>query len=241
MKNKKKDLQSLRLLVFTQGEYGSRILGNISKRKPLDWTIGHENISRMLPPVIEEPEKFIDHLDLSGEWDLILFLGESPSAFSLLPAIAMRASFTAVIAPADDYSWLPIGLERQICSKLEDIGVDVTFPRPFCALMPKDIPVIDEFVKFFGSPILKIETKDEVIRRVEVLRGAPCGSTWYLAEKLPGIEEDRASDKGALLVQTYPCLASRRIDRIFSDSPIHVAGHIAVGAVNVALKVEKQE
>jgi len=198
-------------------------------------------VSRVLPPVIEEPEKFIDHLDLSDEWDLILFLGESPSAFSLLPAIAKRITFTAVIAPADDYTWLSIGLERQICSKLEGLGVKVTFPRPFCALMPIDIPAIDEFAKFFGAPNLKIETKDGVIRRVEVLKGAPCGSTWYLAEKLTGIKNERASDKGALLVQTYPCLASRRIDRIFSDAPIHVAGHIAGGAVKAALKVEKQE
>ncbi len=203
--------------------------------------MGHVMVSRVLPTVIEEPEKFVDDMDLSGEWDLILFLGESPSAFSLLPAIAKRITFTAVIAPADDYTWLPTGLERQICSKLEALGVNVTFPRPFCALMPIDNPEIDEFAKFFGSPNLKIETRDGVIRRVEVVRGAPCGSTWYLAEKLPGIEKERASDRGALLVQTYPCLASRRIDRIFSDAPIHIAGHIAGGAVNAALKVEKQE
>ena len=233
-------MTSLRLLIFTQGQYGRRILENISRRAPSGWIIRHIALPRALPQMVEEPEEIVEHLDLSGEWDLALFLGESPSAFSLLPTIMKRIPARAVIAPADDYSWLPMGLERQIRSELEALSVDVVFPRTFCTLAPIGIPPVDEFARIFGSPRITITAENGVVRAVEVLRGAPCGSTWYLAEKLPGTRVEEAADRGALLVQTYPCLASRRIDRIFSDAPIHVAGRIAHKAVDTALKAEKQ-
>ena len=106
----------MRLIVFTQGGYGERVHDNLRRRAPEEWTIEHEALPEALPPIIEEPEKHVSGLELGGEWDLVLFLGESPSAFSLLPAIMRRLSAGAVVAPVDDYSWLPLGLERQIRS-----------------------------------------------------------------------------------------------------------------------------
>jgi len=224
--------------MFTQGQYGQRILENVRRHAPSFWNIRHISLPSELPQIIEEPEEIVEGLDLEGEWDLVVFLGESASAFSLLPAILKRIHTRAVIAPADDYSWLPMGLERQIRSELESLGVRVVFPRTFCTLAPVGIPPVDEFARIFGSPKLGVTVEDGVVKTVNVLRGAPCGSTWYLAEKLPGTRIDEASERGSLLVQTYPCLASRRIDRFFSDAPIHVAGRIAGKAVDNALKKE---
>jgi hypothetical protein len=229
----------LRLLIFTQGEYGRRIRENVSRRAPPGWTIRHTALPSGLPQIVEEPEELVEGLDLSGEWDLVVFLGESPSAFSLLPAILKRASARAVIAPADDYSWLPMGLERQLRYELGALSVDAVFPRTFCALSPVGIPPVDEFARKFGSPKLSIESEDGVVKKVEVLRGAPCGSTGNLAERLPGAMVEGAAEKGALLVQTYPCIASRHVDRLFSDAPIHVAGRLAQRAVRAALEAEE--
>lgn len=233
-------MASLRLLLFTQGPYGRRILENICRRAPSGWTIQHIPLPSLLPQIVEEPEEIVEPLGLAGQWDLVVFLGESPSAFSLLPTILRRISTRAVIAPADDYSWLPMGLERQIRSELESLGVSVVFPRTFCTLAPVGISPVDEFAQNFGSPKMEVTAEDGVVKTVEVLRGAPCGSTWYLAEKLSGTRVDDAAERGALLVQTYPCLASRRIDRFFSDAPIHVAGRVAYKAVDSALKAESQ-
>lgn len=201
--------------------------------------IRHISLPSELPQIVEEPEEIVEGLGLAGQWDLVVFLGESPSAFSLLPTILKRIYTRAVIAPADDYSWLPMGLERQIRSELESLGVSVVFPRTFCTLAPVGIPPVDQFARIFGSPELEVTIEDGVVKTVGVMRGAPCGSTWYLAEKLPGTKVDEAAERGALLVQTYPCLASRRINRFFSDAPIHVAGRIASKAVDSALKGEK--
>ena len=228
----------MRLIVFTQGGYGERVLENLRRRAPDEWTIGHEALPEALPPVIEEPEKHLSGLELGGEWDLILFLGESPSAFSLLPAIMRRLSAGAVVAPVDDYSWLPLGLERQIRSELEGLGVKVVFPRTFCTLKPVGVPPVDEFAQIFGSPRLGIAVEGSKISRVDVVRGAPCGSTWYMAEKLPGTRVEEADARAAIFVQIYPCLASRRVERLLGDAPIHVAGHLVEKAVEDALKPE---
>jgi hypothetical protein len=229
-------MKTLRLLVFTQGSYGERILDNIRQRAPQGWMIQHKLLPQTLPLIVDDPEDVVADLKLNGMWDLILFMGESPSVFSLLPTILKHVSVQAVISPVDDYSWLPLGLEQQIRRELGD--VKVVFPRPFCSLTPIGVPPIDEFTHFFGRPRLSLETEGDTVRRVKVLRGAPCGSTWYMAERLPGAKVEDACARAATLVQIYPCLASRQIERLLSDAPIHVAAHLVQKAIKSALNEE---
>jgi hypothetical protein len=226
----------LRLLVFTQGDYGERILGNICLHAPETWVIGHTKIPDSLPSIVEEPGELVESLELNGEWDLVLFLGQSPSAFTLLPEVMSSLSAEAVIVPIDDYTWLPLGLERQIRPELEELGVHAVFPRTFCTLAPVGIASIDEFAELFGAPVLELEVSGGVIESVNVGRGAPCGSTLYMAERLPGTKVGEAPARAATLVQIYPCLASRRIERLLGDAPIHIAAHVAGKAVERALK-----
>ena len=226
----------MRLLVFTQGDYGERILENIRLRAPATWVIGHVKLPGSLPPIVEEPGELIEGLELNGEWDLVLFLGQSPSAFTLLPEIMSSLSAEAVIAPVDDYAWLPLGLERQIRPELEKLGVHAVFPRTFCTLAPVGIASIDEFAELFGAPVLDVKVSGGVVESVRVRRGAPCGSTWYMAERLLGTKVEEAPARAATLVQIYPCLASRRIERLLGDAPIHIAAYVAGKAVERALK-----
>jgi len=225
----------MRLIVFTRGAYGERILENLRRRAPQDWVIEDSVIPGDLPAMIEEPEGIVEGMGLGGSWDLVLFLGESPSAFTLLPSILEKLKVGAVIAPVDDYDWLPLGLERQIGGEIEEMGVDTVFPRTFCTLTPVGAPSIDVFAELFGAPGLKVEVIDGKVSGVDVLRGAPCGSTHYMAEKLPGTKIGDAKPRAGTLVQIYPCLASRRVDRFFGDAPIHVAGKIAEKALEKAL------
>lgn len=225
----------MRLIVFTQGSYGERILENLRLRAPREWVIEESVIPGGLPVMIEDPEEIVEDLELGGSWDLLLFMGESPSAFTLLPSILDTLEAGAVIAPVDDYEWLPRGLERQIGAEIEEMGVEIVFPRTFCALAPVGVPQIDAFAELFGVPGLKVEVVDGEVSCVDVLRGAPCGSTHYMAEKLPGTKISDAKPRAGTLVQIYPCLASRKVDRFFGDSPIHVAGKIAEKALVKAL------
>jgi hypothetical protein len=59
-----------------------------------------------------------------------------------------------------------------------------------------------------------------------------------MAEKLVGVDVGEAGAKAGTFVQIYPCLASRHVERLLGDAPIHVAGHIAERAVEKALKEE---
>ncbi len=224
----------MRLLVFIQGYYGGRILGHIKGHAPEGWGLHHYALPESLHPIIEAPEEVVEAFKFKREIDLVIFMGQSPSAFSLLPEVMKRVSARSVIVPIDDYSWLPLGLESQLRAELEEMGVEAVFPRTFCTLSPTGSRWIDEFAEVYGSPLLKIVEENDVVKTVRVLRGAPCGSTMYMAEKLPGTKVEIAGARAAILVQIYPCLASRRIERYFGDAPIHVAGHLVSKAVEQA-------
>lgn len=226
----------MRLLVFTQDWHGERIMDNIIQRAPSSWSIHCEPLPRELPQMVDDPERVVSGLDIGGEWELVLFLGEGQPAFSLIPAIVKRLSAQAVIAPVEDYTWLPLGMERQIRSELKSLAVSAAFPRPFCTLSPVGVSAIDDFALKFGSPLLELDVEGDVVKSVEVLRGAPCGSTWYMAKRLCGERVDRAEYRASILVQTYPCLASRRREHLLGDAPIHIAGRLARDAVKNALR-----
>lgn len=227
---------TFRILSFTQGFYGDRIVENIKRFAPKNWRLLDLRIPKELPQIIEKPGEIVEDVKLSEEWDLIIFLGESPSAFMLLPSIVKAVSVSSVIVPVDDYSWLPLGLERQIRGELQNLGVDIVFPRPFCSLTSTCIGAIDKFAEIFGAPKLEIVLSQNIIKSVKVLKGAPCGSTWYVAEKLVGNKAESAERRGAVLVQTYPCLASRRFERVLSDAPIHVSARIISKSISDAIK-----
>ncbi len=193
-------------------------------------------IPQGLPPLLEEPEEILEDLEISGGWDILLFLGESPSAAMLIPEAARLCGVKAVIAPADRYSWLPLGLEHQLMVELREMGVEAVFPRPFCSLTPRGDGPVDRFAERFGMPRLRIDVEGDIVRHVEVLRGAPCGSTWFMAERLPGAIVGEAPKRGGVLVQIYPCLASRDIEPPFDDAPIHISARLAMGAVERALR-----
>jgi len=225
----------LRILVLIQGHYGERIYRNISQRSR-DWRIEAVRLPHRLPSILEEPIDILRDLDIPGGWELLLFLGESPSAAMLVPEAVRLSDARAVIAPADRYSWLPLGLENQLRAELSDMDVEAVFPRPFCSLTPRGDGPVDRFAERFGMPRLRIEVEGDIIRHVEVLRGAPCGSTWFMAERLPGTRIGEAPERGGLLVQIYPCLASRDIEPPFDDAPIHISARLAMGAVEKALR-----
>jgi len=228
----------LRILVLTQGRYGERIYRNISQRSR-DWRIEAVRLPHRLPPILEEPIDILRDLDISGGWELLLFLGESPSAAMLVPEAVRLCDARAVIIPADRYSWLPLGLEYQLRAELSDMGVEAVFPRPFCSLTPRGLSLIDRFAERFGMPRLRIQVEEDIIEGVEVLRGAPCGSTWFMAERLRGVGVEEAAERAGLLVQIYPCLASRGVEPPFDDAPIHISARLAMGAVERGLKASQ--
>jgi len=228
-------------LLMEGDEYGPRVIETICSHGLPEWIWGVHEFSEVpsLEAVLDEPEAFLPG-DIA-ECDLVLSLGLPQELQALVPSLALRARAKAVIVALCDSSWVPPGLRKQMEEELEEAGLAYAFPKPLCSLEEVGDPYIDEFASRFGRPRLRIDVRGGVIRRVEVLRGSPCGSTWYIAEKLVGLPvEPREAlwEELAKAHHTYPCLASMSIDPELGDAILHKGQYIIRDAVREALEKE---
>lgn len=237
-------LEDLRLLVLFQGHYGKRILENVKRSSGESWTVNAWRASSALPLVVDDPLAFLPmHLPRA---DLVLSLGESPSAAQLVPSIVERTGARAAIAPVDNASWLPPGLARQLRTQLREIGVTAVFPKPFCSLtehcynvrqheVSYDDPWIAEFARRFGRPVFEIECDEQQVRTVEVERDSACGCAQAVARQLVGVEVQEAVQEAGLLHHHYPCLATMRVDPGLGEPLIQASGDLMRRAVEVEI------
>lgn len=231
----------MRILAAVQGEYGQRIVDNVRQRGPEDWELQSWTAPRSLPIIVDDPEDFLPVAPQKA--DLILSLVESRSASDLIPDLAELAGAQAVIAPVDNRTWLPQGMMRQMGHRLASKSISSTFPVPFCSLevRPEQHPLIQEFATHFGRPKLAIETKDARITGVRVLRGAPCGGTHLVAQRLIGVAIGDAEEQAGLAHHHHPCLASMVVDDEFEDTLMHQSGLMTKTAVHGPLRVLLRE
>ena len=227
-------------LIMRDDEYGRRIIENICYRRFSHWIWGIHEFSQVpsLETLLDDiPSTYLPRS--IPKCDLVLSLGLPQELQMLIPSIAKRSRAKAVIVAVDDPRWVPPGLRRQISDELEDLGIAYAFPKPLCELMKTGNKYIDEFAEYFGKAKLEIEVKGGVIRHVKVIRGAPCGSTWYIAEKLIGsVIEPRETlwERIAKAHHTYPCLASMEMDQELGDTILHKAQYLIRGAVEDSLR-----
>jgi len=226
----------MRILVAIQGHYGQRIGDNIRKYGPADWKVYFYTLPQDLPAIIDDADAFLPK-ELPAA-DLLISLGEHPGVAQMIPDMVKKSGAKAVIAPADNRVWLPPGLAKQIKRKLESMGVDMVYPVPFCTLTEKDSQnqYICEFAKYFGRLEVDIELDKDRIKRVAVIRGAPCGCSPYVADGLVGVWERDAVEKAGLLHHQYPCLSTMVMDQEFEDTLMHRAGLMTKLAVEKAIK-----
>jgi len=136
-----------------------------------------------------------------------------------------------VIVPIEYHKLAPAGVVEQVRGKLEEAGIECEFPKPFCALEKSKSgkPIIDEFVDMgFGKPVLRIELNLEgnIFTHVEVLRDAPCGSTWFVAKKLKWSDVKDYKETISDAHHSYPCTGSMERDPILGDTILHEGGYI---------------
>jgi hypothetical protein len=233
-----------RVLFVTQGQWGERIAANVARHAPTDWTVEARRLAARLPQVVEDPDEFLP-ADLPGA-DLLLPLGEVPGMAQLVPDLVRRCGAGAVIAPVDFTSALPPGLEVQLRSWLEALGVAVVFPRPFCSLTEDrvsvrplqqgyDHPGIRRFAERFGRPTFRLGVESGRVVEAEVVRDSSCGCARHVAEHLVGTPVDDAVEESGMLHHHFPCLASMTQEPAYHDTLMHVSGHLVRDAVRAEL------
>jgi hypothetical protein len=227
---------TMKILAVVQGNYGKRMAETWQKYGPASWEVEILEITSSLPTMMENPLEFLPHNIPTA--DLVISLGEHPGVAELLPAIVNASGARAVIAPVDNRAWLPPGLAKQVERALQKMGVPMISPVTFCTLQEDAAhhPLMREFARSFGAPEIEITVENDHVKEVRVIRCAPCGSTYFVAEGLKGTRVQDAEEKSGILHHNYPCLATMNVDWQFHDTLMHRAGYFTKQAVNRALK-----
>jgi len=196
-----------------------------------------------LPTFLDKPEEYLPKN--VPKVDLCIASGLHKDLLLELPQHIQKAEIKGLIVPIEDFTEVPSGLRKQMEEICQELGLEYAFPKPFCSLEPvEEKPIISRFVTELnvGRPSLEISTvkrgKLEVIDSVIVRRSAPCGSTWYVARKLIGVETERGIlyDAVAKAHHSYPCTATMSVDPEVKEPILHIGGYIIREEVEKALR-----
>lgn len=226
----------MRILAILQGNYGKRIVKTLAAYMPAGWKLDVHVFPEPLPVVDED--SLVDLLpDKLPKTDLLLSLSENSCVSELLPEMAELSGAKTVLAPVANRSWFPPGLANQVKRRLTKKGIAFAMPLPFCMLTEETSgdPLVKEFARHFGYPEVKVEHEQEKVKKVEVLKDAPCGNTRFVAKKLIGTNTKDAYFEAGLLHHAHVCYATMVMDREFGDTLMHRSGLAVKKAVGDAV------
>jgi thymidylate synthase len=179
----------------------------------------------VLPHMLEEPSAY---------------LPPDPPPHDVIVAIAIHEQILVEVVrrcPAWGTRGIVVPIEapgrisRAARAKAEQIasaaGVEISFPKPFCAFDPPPGGALAEFRGHFrvGKPEVDITVADGRITAAEVKVSAPCGATHHVARWLVGRAAADAlkCDVVGRRLQSYPCTASMEWDDEIDDTIMHLA------------------
>lgn len=253
----------LNLLFVYNGDYGERIIRNLINDPSFCKACGllctfckygiYTHVQNIcgaielpnpakLPRFIEDPEKYLP--EKIPVVDICIATGIHQDLLLALPHRLSCGKIKGLIVPIEDFKEVPPGLQKQLEEECAELGIECSFPKPFCALEPEiRLPLISRFVQEFkiGKPSLRITTekrgRSEIIYGVAVERSAPCGSTWYIAKKLIGneVHRDKIRDVIARAHHSYPCTATMSADPEIGEPILHKAGYLIREAIEKQL------
>jgi len=233
---------NMRIFILSSGEYGSKIVNGIATNGLASNIVGihefppHEDLPEFIDDVSEYVPKNIP------ESDLIIAVGMHGDINMVIPAVVEASGAKSVIVSIYHPQQLPLGLQSEIKSELGS-DISIVFAKPFCGLTPIGDEFIDKFTEVFGKPKFEIKTNassDEIdlnsnINSVKVIRGAPCGSSWFIAENLQGIPVRYAEFEANNKFHNFPCSSSMITDDQTGDTILHLASYRTKEAVKRAL------
>ena len=182
--------------------------------------------------------------------DIAIVINVHPDVlFGLLPRLN-EAGVKGIIGGSESPRELPLGQRKQLEDKAAELGMEAAFAKPFCAPHPDPAkPSIAKFLKDakIGNPVIEFTLQKSregknVILAANVIRSAPCGSTWYVAKKMLGLEPDQSDlrERISEAHHAYPCTGSMDRDTELGDTVLHIGGYIIRDAVEDGLSKAKK-
>ena len=207
-------------IVHTGGRYAEQVVHCLS-------SLSSEDVEAYLVPKVftaaleDATDSFPTEL---GSGEVIIAINLPPELLLAIPPLVGGAGVGGLIVPIEDPNWMKPGLQRQLEYACAEQGIETAFPRPFCALAPQT-PVITTFAEAFGVgvPELRFEMAEGKVSAVEVLRGAPCGLTDYVAQQLLEQSVADMKEQVALFHHTYPCTGSTQVDPTLGRASFELA------------------
>ena len=216
-----------------RGKYGERIIETIKEHT--DFEVISAEVPEFLPEFIEDPEEFLDQLDLNQEvfsTDMVITYSLHPD---VTPEIAIRSGENGVQAVI-----IPGGIGRagsapELQKIADKYGIYIEVDEICCTLEKCGVEAVDEFAEKLGRPEIEVELEDDRIAAVKVIKGSPCGSTWHMATDVVGQKVEDAPPRAGLLCQMYPCRAVRG-----GESGIHSSADLHKYAMEKALGLDTE-
>jgi len=190
--------------VITRGKYGKRLIDTILHKT--DLRVISAEVPEYLPEFIDEPDEFLEELHLNEKVfnaEILITYSLHPDLTPAIARLAGRHGVRSLIVPGGA-SKAPVQELEQIA---QEYGMYIEV-EDICCTLSAD-PAICEFTEKLSRPLLEIIVREGKVDQVKVIRGAPCGSTWHMAEELKGTSIIDAPAKAGLLIQQYPCRAVR--------------------------------
>ncbi len=259
----------MKVVVFYNGEFGRTLIGNLINFSGFCISCGDActlcksgkySMADDLVSIIEmqDPDTldaFLDDVDPYlpkdiPEAEIAIVVNVHPDIiFGILPVLKEKG-YKGILGGSENPKQLPLGLRTQLEEEASKIGIEAAFAKPFCNLRPDPAkPNIAAFMEkaHFGEPRIEILTQKsrggkETILAANVIRSAPCGSTWYVAKRMTGLETDQEDlrERISEAHHAYPCTASMDQDPELKDTILHKAGYIIREAVEDAIKRAKR-
>ncbi|ODV50225.1 MULTISPECIES: DUF166 domain-containing protein [Methanohalophilus] len=203
--------------VITRGKYGNRLIDTLHQHS--DFSVKTASLPARLPDFLDEPEEFVKKLDINPDVfnaDTIITYSLHPDITPVIARLAGQAGVSSLIVPGGSSRAPLVELDR-ISS---EYGIYIEVDEVCCTLAEKEETA--PYSSVFGLPEFEVSTKSGYISDVRVRKGAPCGSTWKMAEKLIGTKVEDAPAKAGLLIQQYPCRAVRgQLGGIHDSAELH--------------------
>ncbi|AGK60481.1 Uncharacterized protein conserved in archaea [Archaeoglobus sulfaticallidus PM70-1] len=177
-----------------------------------------------LPELIENPSEYLNLPEEFLEADMFVsYAGHPDINLELLKKLSNKLVIFSGGAKAGSYV--------QLKKEGEKRGIKVVWEEICCATPEIDDKRYREFFKHFGKPEVEVKLEGDRVAEVEVKRSAFCGATYFVAEKIKGLDVNEAPSKAGYYTQIFPCYATRGI-----EGGIHKAARVHKRAVEKAIQ-----
>lgn len=172
------------------------------------------SIDVFLPEFIEEPENFISDQFTT---DLVLNYLKHPDLLNYLVNICEKKKIPVISAGKKCGGFTPFT----------------------CCGLGKD-ETLGVYGKNFGFPQYAVCLDGERIKKIQVLRGAPCGATWDALQEYVDCSVEELLTRLPRQVQ-YLCSADPSgFDPVSGKSPVHFAGYVHIAALKKAIEKARE-